>query len=299
MQLDYALNRNDYTWPNALFWGNCSKHLEAAKNEQNNNGARFIHGMIFAVELLPLIGQIASIFEKLIVDCLRGPDDAPDLTQRNISVGSSADVSIPPLAALQPRSIADVLNRFRALPGCRLFAEDQEQVEIALNGERIGQNDVFIPWKLHISANPENAYAIFGVIFGALVRCRPHFKCVRNEQLLKEYNEFVNPALPERGRFKEGKFITIYAPDEAHMLKWASEINESLEDAITDGRLPRNLPGAAVNHTDRPLGKTGFLWGCHDAMEEGGVAVVQPDIFEHDWGQVVWDPQNRHFQPVA
>src|SRR5690348_11910704 len=222
MQLNYALNRNDYTWSNAFFWGNCAKHLELAKDELSDNSTRFIHAMIFAVELLPVIGQIASIFEKLIVGCLTDSNGV-DLTGKDIVVNPPADPRIA-LAQLQPRNIDDMRKRFESLTGCKLYGE--EQVEVALDGERVSPSDVFTPWKLHISANPENAVAVFAAVFGVLVRCRPHFKFVRNEQLLKEYNEFVNPAFPDRGRFKEGKFITIYASDEAHVLKLARELNE-------------------------------------------------------------------------
>jgi hypothetical protein len=342
MQLNYALNKNDYTWSNALCWGNCFNHLEKAKDELSDNSTRFIHGVIFAVELLPIIGQIASLFEKLIVDCLGYSDGAPDLTGRDISVDSAADPRLA-LGALQPRTIADMRRRFEALTGCRLYGD--EQVEVALDGVRVGPTDVFTPWKLHISATPENAVQVLGAVFGTLVRCRPHFKFVKNEQLLKEYNEFVNPAFPERGRFKEGKFITIYAPDEEHAIKWACELNESLEDAVKDGRLQQNAPGAAVNRTDRPIGNTGFLWARHDMagcpitdkdfqegchaqaavgnyqttthfpvgwvdlppaeMEKrikdranGVVSVLHPDIFEHDWGKVVWSPERHCFQPA-
>jgi len=189
-------------------------------------------------------------------------------------------------------------------------------------------------------------FARCAAVFGVLVRCRPHFKFVRNEQLLKEYNEFVNPAFPDRGRFKEGKFITIYASDEAHVLKLARELNESLDEAVNDGRLELNAPGAVVNRTDRPIGKTGFLWARHDmagcpitdidyrdgvhaqAAEgnyqvsthfplawtdlppaemdkrikdrvEGVISVLQPDIFENDWGKVVWSPEKHCFQPAV
>lgn len=344
MQLNYALNRNDYTWSNALCWGNCTKHLDLAKDELSDNTTRFIHGMIFVVELLPIIGQIASIFEKLIVGCFSDSNGA-NLNGRDIVVNPSVDPRIA-LAQLQPRTIDDMRKRFESLTGCKLYGQEQEQVEVALDGERVGPDDVFTPWKLHISANPENATAVFGAVFGTLVRCRPHFKFIKNEQLLKEYNEFVNPAFPDRGRFKEGKFITIYAPDEAHALKLASELNESLDEAVNDGRLELNAPGAAVNRTDRPIGNTGFLWARHDMAgcpitdkdyqegvhaqsaegnyqvsthfpqawtdltpaemdkrikdrAEGVVSVSQPDIFENDWGKVVWSPQKHCFQPVV
>jgi len=64
--LNYALKDQDYTWKNALLWGNFSKHCLQAKNS-TNWGSRIIHSLIAAIELIPVISQISSILEKLIV----------------------------------------------------------------------------------------------------------------------------------------------------------------------------------------------------------------------------------------
>lgn len=285
MQLNYALDRNDYTWTNALCWGNCFKHLEKARAEDS-----YGHGLIGALELLPIVGQIISIFEKIVVECLRGEENIPVLTDKEIAIGAPANDPVPPFAAfaIQPRTIADMFNWFRALPGCSLFNEDQEQVEIALNGERMGPDNLYSPWKLQVSATAENATEVFKVIFGDLIRQQPHFSCARSEQLLKDRT-----------------FITIYAPhaNEQDMLKWASQINASLEDAIADGRLQRNTSGSTVHHTDRPLGLSGFLWAHNDRaaapVANQGLAIAdQPDIFAEDWGRVAWSPTQHRFLPV-
>lgn len=64
-QFNYALELKEYTWSNALLWGNFSGH--ARKTAQGSLGGRIAHLLIAAVEFLPIVGQVASIFEKVIV----------------------------------------------------------------------------------------------------------------------------------------------------------------------------------------------------------------------------------------
>ena len=59
---NYLLNKNDYTYKNALFWGNFVKHCKKAR--EGSLGHRTIHIIIAGFELLPIVTQIASIFEK-------------------------------------------------------------------------------------------------------------------------------------------------------------------------------------------------------------------------------------------
>lgn len=64
-KFNYALSSEEYTWKNALLWGNFLGHCKKAR--EGNFFHRVIHVIIAAIELPPLIGQIASIFEKVIV----------------------------------------------------------------------------------------------------------------------------------------------------------------------------------------------------------------------------------------
>lgn len=63
-QLQFALDQSSYTWTNALLWGNFVGHCKKA--ETGHFGNRIVHGLIAATELLPIIGQLASICEKII-----------------------------------------------------------------------------------------------------------------------------------------------------------------------------------------------------------------------------------------
>ncbi len=64
----FALPIQDYSWKNALLWKNCLGHYR--KVREANFYGRCIHLLIAAVESLPLIGQIASIFEKIVINHL-------------------------------------------------------------------------------------------------------------------------------------------------------------------------------------------------------------------------------------
>lgn len=64
-KFDNALAFNDYSAQNALLWGNCAAHFRKACS--GNWRDHKVHLLIAVVELLPIIGQIASIFEAIIV----------------------------------------------------------------------------------------------------------------------------------------------------------------------------------------------------------------------------------------
>ena len=65
MDFNYSLEKKVYSFENALLWGNFIVHCNKAKKGQL--GHRIVHVIIAAVEFLPVIGQIASLFEMLIV----------------------------------------------------------------------------------------------------------------------------------------------------------------------------------------------------------------------------------------
>lgn len=74
-EFNYALPNESYTWRNALLWGNFSGHCELAC--KGTLGAYIVHIIIAALEFLPIIGQIASIFEKIIVTNCRTTQSLP------------------------------------------------------------------------------------------------------------------------------------------------------------------------------------------------------------------------------
>jgi hypothetical protein len=62
---DIALQPNEYTWKNALLWGNFVGHCKKAT--QGSLGHRLVHALIALAELLPGVSQITSIAEKIFV----------------------------------------------------------------------------------------------------------------------------------------------------------------------------------------------------------------------------------------
>lgn len=85
---DFALKQDDYTWENALLWGNFIEHCKRVKEETSLQG-RVIHVLIAAIELLPIISQISSLFEMIIVNNFR-----PNEQQKgNLSNKSIEDIS--------------------------------------------------------------------------------------------------------------------------------------------------------------------------------------------------------------
>lgn len=63
--MNYLLEKNFYTWENTLLWGSSFEHLRRAQT--GNLAHRIVHFLIGLAEFSPLIGQIVSIFEKIIV----------------------------------------------------------------------------------------------------------------------------------------------------------------------------------------------------------------------------------------
>lgn len=83
MTFNYALTIDDYTWKNAILWGNFSGHCQKAM--EGNLGHRIVHVLIAALELLPIIGQIASIFEKIIVNSFSNSVEPSNITPTNVT----------------------------------------------------------------------------------------------------------------------------------------------------------------------------------------------------------------------
>jgi hypothetical protein len=76
----FVLNKEDYSWKNALLWGNFTEHCKQIS--QGSLGHRTIHTLTAAGEFLPLLGQVFSIFEKIIItNFFNPPSKIPQLGQ--------------------------------------------------------------------------------------------------------------------------------------------------------------------------------------------------------------------------
>ena len=83
----YSLDSQNYTWPNALLWGNSIEHFKKAASGTWDQ--RIVHVLIGLIEFIPLIGQIISIFEMIFMK----RDDEP-ISSKNPSIDASAPPSL-------------------------------------------------------------------------------------------------------------------------------------------------------------------------------------------------------------
>lgn len=84
---DYALK--EYSWEDALLWGNFAAHCKEA--QRGDLKGRVIHVLIAIIEFLPIISQISSIFEMIIVNKFRSTinsqhDELPNKPVKDITM---------------------------------------------------------------------------------------------------------------------------------------------------------------------------------------------------------------------
>lgn len=84
MTSNYFLLSRDYTVYNALAWGNCFNHARRAWAPTASCSQRIFHGTIALVELVPIISQIASLFEMAVASLFKPSTVLTDLARREI-----------------------------------------------------------------------------------------------------------------------------------------------------------------------------------------------------------------------
>ena len=287
-----ALDSTTYTLTNALLLGNCQAHYRESQ-QVGTLGGRAVHLLLAAIELLPLIGQIVSLVEYVLMT-------------RASTLPPSPKQTFPTLA-----------HQFETLvqqhPQRRLiYWEDGIEVTY----EQHVDEWTMSPWQLHLSASADDAAAVLAVAMPVLLRYGAIFKVVETECLVEDYNRLADA---RRGRYKEGQFITVYAPTDRDVRALAQEL---------DFALTQSLPAqhTVVDHTGRPLGNTGRLWARHfqaghltnlqeyrdlgpALATEGNYCItsyiphteeiLHEDIFAAQWGKVDWNASQGCFVPTA
>src|ERR1700690_1605712 len=75
--------REDYQLSKALLWGICSKHLDVTWNSANSLSQRTIHGILFVIECVPILGQLVSLVEyviaKILGSIIKNTKDQPEV----------------------------------------------------------------------------------------------------------------------------------------------------------------------------------------------------------------------------
>lgn len=90
---DLFLQNKDYTVYNALTWGNCLNHARKAWKPATPSSHRILHGTIALVELIPVISQIASLFEMAIASAFK--PSLASLAKREIRHIHSQEPDLP------------------------------------------------------------------------------------------------------------------------------------------------------------------------------------------------------------
>ena len=122
MSFNYSLSVDDYSWKNAILWGNFSAHCQ--KVTEGTLCDRIVHVLIAALEFLPIIGQIASIFEKIIVTSFSNPVEQkanPNLS--NVIATSNQNVT------------SNVTSNVTTLPGTNT-TEEQKEMDLKVYEEQ-------------------------------------------------------------------------------------------------------------------------------------------------------------------
>lgn len=123
---DYALK--DYTWKDALLWGNFAEHCQKA--QQGDFKSRIVHALVAIVEFLPIISQISSIFEMIIVNNFRINNQHEDISNKSITnITFSVKDSNKPIE--NPPKPKDEIQQIEA----------QEPVQPSINSTNITKDD--------------------------------------------------------------------------------------------------------------------------------------------------------------
>ena len=103
MTANCFLANKDYTIYNALSWGYCKEHYLRASVE-GPWVQRLGHGMIATLEFIPVISQIASLFEMAIASLCEPRADTPiDLSAREVRPIDPIELPLSPRNQLSSR----------------------------------------------------------------------------------------------------------------------------------------------------------------------------------------------------
>lgn len=112
MLFNYLLNPGDYSFSNALSWGNCILHLK--RSNEGHLGPRIFHILIGIAELPPVISQIVSIAEMKLAACLRNrPTPVSPLRQNDRHPARSPQGSVPSPSGNFERFKNDLIAKLR------------------------------------------------------------------------------------------------------------------------------------------------------------------------------------------
>lgn len=155
----------------------------------------------------------------------------------------------------QSHSVENFLSEFGKQPGVRIAGKESDDWhEIVFDDHPYNKKEIKTPWKIHIAPG-QDMEALLNALSPVLLKEKPFCKIVPTDGKLNKMQETkdVNAL-----KTYKGKCITIYPKTEDEAIDLALHLDQALSNS---GLNPHeSLPPC----TDRPLGKSGYLWVRHD-----------------------------------
>ena len=107
--MNFKLSNESYTIRNALLWGNCIGHFKEAC--QGNLGKRVVHAMVAILELFPIVSQVISIAEKILVHNLFAPKNHSSSLENEVKTEDSSSKQIILINTSNALNQEDLLSR--------------------------------------------------------------------------------------------------------------------------------------------------------------------------------------------
>ncbi len=123
MEFGCSLKLEEYTWENALCWGNCQAHYKRAA--EGELCGRTVHFLIAAVELIPILGQIASIIEKILITGCHDPSsEVPEVVKKAKPRKKSKGNKTDPMLGAKNRAATKIQAVYRGFIARKKLREE-------------------------------------------------------------------------------------------------------------------------------------------------------------------------------
>ena len=228
VRFNYALDAGDYSVKNALLWGNCSGHAHKASGSGRLQD-RVVHGLIAAVEAIPVVGQIASLFELAIVTKFGDFEARPERPSIRARPASPQSVQASGVRD-ENRNINNVAAKLLALDETQKRPEYVSFTNTAYT-QAYGNGDGFSAWKIHVSVEPEKRDAAWQIMQQA---------CMRTP--LKIHGKVHSCKTPDNSILQPGKEFALLIDSTDDTRQWPAFLTELAMEFQKAGILPDPRP---------------------------------------------------------
>ena len=233
---NYSLDKSSYTLKNALLWGNFAGHCqEANKNWQAGRlGKWAVHSLIAAAQIIPIVSQIASLFERLIVTSCQQVNNNSPLPKRPQSA------SVPLMNQSHPTE-PESLASWKTISADEVVNYHQR---LSLNGQNYGNLMEWSRWA-HGNIRP-NARGLRSLA-SYLIHKHPLFleDSIHICATMDEFKTGIEAM--QQGGLRRCVFVV-----PSHTSKWWGKDREGRSVPRT-GHLSQHIVAVAVEKTDEKL----------------------------------------------